>query len=70
MMAQVTNLNCVKFGTETKVGQVRECKLVVLLFTFSTFGLCKVVFTVPRKSEFSQCNAVWCDDGNVRACRG
>ena len=69
-MAQATYLNSDKFGTETKVGQVRECKLVVLPFTFSVFGLCEVVLTVPRNSDFSQCNAVWGDDGNVRVCRG
>ena len=70
MMTQATYFNSDKFGTETKVGQVRECKLVVLLLTFSTFSLCEVVLTVPRNSDFSQCNAVWCDDGNVRAYRG
>ena len=68
-MTQATYFNSDKFGTETKVGQVRECKLVVLL-TFSTFSLCEVVFTVPRNNDFSQCNAVWYDDGNVRAYRG
>ena len=33
MMTQATYLNSDRFGTETKVGRVRECKLVVLLLT-------------------------------------
>ena len=37
-MTQATYLNSDRFGTETKVGRVRECKLVVLLLTECLVG--------------------------------